>query len=66
MIVPVEDLRNDRDAIIAMVSEWYLLPKVRNALIMNKEKKPVAHNLSRICHGAWIFWYDEIKNIIYL
>lgn len=66
MIVPLEDLRNDRAAIIAIVSEWYLYPKIKNAEIRNKEKLLDGHLLSKRVHGAWVFWYDEIQNVIYL
>ncbi len=68
MIVPLEedDDKKKRMTIIAIVSEWYLLPKLRMAVIKGEDELPADHPLRKIFHGAWAFWYDEIANVIYL
>lgn len=69
MIVPLEedDEKKKRGTIIAIVSEWYLLPKLRMAVIKGKDELPSDHPLRKISHGPrWSFWYDEINNVIYL
>ncbi|RJR10598.1 hypothetical protein C4588_02910 [Candidatus Parcubacteria bacterium] len=58
-------VRNDRDAIIAIVAEWFLDNQwVRKARIQPLSSKPP--NLETKNSGVWYFAYDHHKNIIYV
>jgi hypothetical protein len=60
-------LRNDRDAIISVVAEYYTFDDkyLRRAAIKNMDDPERATELEPIKHADWLFAYDTKKNIIY-
>lgn len=61
----IDTLKNDRNAIISIVAEFYLDDKwLKQAKIDKFENHPRELEVRR--YAAWFFVYDHQKNVIYI